>query len=210
MALIAAGAIQPEGGNSALDAQYGSIIPIRTMSEKGITSGFTLMQSMIFALDKGARVINMSWGSETDSGFFNDAISYARQRGAVLVAAAGNEPTGRPIYPAAIPEVVAVAALGTDGAFWDQSNFGSFVKLAAPGVANMPVGYKGPPGTYGGTSIAAAYTARVIAQYFAAHPNATANEAISSLNQALTRPTDKAAHPKIFRLDSAAVSGYLK
>jgi hypothetical protein len=74
----------------------------------------------------------------------------------------------------------------------------------------MPVGYKGPPGTYGGTSIAAAYTARVIAQYFAAHPNATANEAISSLNQALTRPTDKAAHPKIFRLDSAAVSGYLK
>jgi len=210
MALIASGAITPEGNTFSLDTQSSSIIPIRTMDEKGITSGFTLMQSMIFALDQGARVINMSWGSETDSPFFNDAIAYAQQRGAVLVAAAGNEPTGRPLYPAAIPEVLAVAALSSDGSLWDQSNYGSFVELAAPGFANMPVGYKGPPGIYGGTSIAAAYTARVIAQYFAAHPKASASEAISSLNQALSHPGNGVSHPEIPRLDTIAVSGYLK
>ncbi len=210
MALIAAGAISPEGGNSSLAPQSGSIIPIRTMDEKGITSGFTLMQSMIFAIDQGARVINMSWGSEGDSGFFHDAISYVRQHGAVPIAAAGNEPTDRPLYPAAMPDVLAVAALGPDGTLWDQSNYGSFVKLAAPGFATMPVGYKGPPGTYCGTSIAAAYTARVVARYFSTHPTATASEAINALNQALTHPTNGVSHPEISRLDSTAVSGYLK
>lgn len=210
MALIASGAISPEGGNLALDSQSGLIIPIRTMDEQGITSGFTLMQSMVFAIDQGARVINMSWGSEADSGFFNDAIAFAKERGAVPVAAAGNEPTGRTMYPAATPEVIAVAALGPDGSLWNQSNYGSFVKLAAPGFANMPVGHKGPPGTYVGTSIAAAYTARVIARYFATHPSATASEAINSLNLSLTRPASGASHPEIPRLDAAAVAEYLK
>jgi len=210
MAFIAAGAISPQGGNVFSDSQSGSIIPIRTMDATGITSSFTLMQSMIFAIDQGARVINMSWGSPTDSVFFNNAISYAKQRGAVLVAAAGNEPIDQPLYPAAIPDVLAVAALGPDGSFWDQSNYGSFIKLAAPGFATMPVGYKGPPGTYGGTSIAAAYTARVIARYFATHPNATSDEAIQTLNQTLTRPVTGATHPEIPRLDPAAVVDYLK
>lgn len=210
MALIAAGAINPEGGDSSFDSQTGSIIPIRTMDETGKTSGFTLMQSMIFALNQGARVINMSWGSETDSGFFNDAVTYAKQRGAIPVVAAGNKPTNQPTYPAASPEVLAVAALGPDGSFWDQSNYASFVQLAAPGFATMPIGYEGPPGLYGGTSIAAAYTSRVISRYFAIHPTATANEAIHSLTQSLSRPASGASHPEIPRLDSAAVSRYLK
>jgi hypothetical protein len=210
MALIAAGLINPEGGNPALASESGSIIPIRTMSEQGFTSGYTLMQSMIFAIDQGARVINMSWGSETDSVFFNDAITYARERGAVAVAAAGNTPTGKPLYPAANPNVIAVAALGPDGNLWDQSNFGPFITLAAPSFANMPIGYNAPPGTYGGTSIAAAYTARVIARYFALHPTATPAEAIQSLKNALTQPANGTLHPEIRRLDSTAVTGYLK
>ncbi len=210
MALIAAGAISPEGGNLALESLSDSIIPIRTMDEKGITSGYTLMKSMIFAIEQGARVINMSWGSETDSAFFSDAISYARQRGAVAVAAAGNAPTSKPLYPAANPNVVAVAALGPDGELWNQSNYGPFVTLAAPSYATMPIGYKGPPGTYVGTSIAAAYTARVINRYFYLHPTATPAEAINALKNALTQPASGTAHPEIRRLDSAAVTGYLK
>lgn len=210
MAFIASGAVNPEGGMSLASSQGGGIIPIRTMDDNGITSSFTLMQSMIFALDQGARVINMSWGSETDSGFFNDAVAYARKRGAVLVAAAGNEPTGRPIYPAANPAVIAVAALDPDGGLWDQSNYGSFVKLAAPGFANLPIGYQGGPGGYGGTSIAAAYTARIISQYFATHPNATADEAVNALSRSLAQPTSGSPHPDIPKLDAAAVSGFLK
>jgi len=210
MALIAGGAVAPLGTDGSGGAADIPVIPVRTMDDQGISSAFTLMQGMVFALDNGARVINMSWGSETDSGFMNAAIAYATQRGAVLVAAAGNEPTGRPWYPAALPGVVAVAALDPAGALWDQSNYGAFVTLAAPGFAGMPVGYKGPPGLYGGTSIAAAYTARAIAQYFAAHPQADAAAAIAALAKAATPGAAGSTHPEIPRLDGAAVNLYLK
>jgi hypothetical protein len=211
MAFIAAGAVNPAGMESSTPTPV-PIIPIRTMDAQGVTSGFSLMQSMVFSLDRGARVISMSWGSETDSGFLNDAIAYARQQGAVLVAAAGNEPTGRPFYPAALPDVIAVAALTPDGNIWDQSNYGAFVKFAAPGFASMPVGFKGPPGMYGGSSIAAAYTAHVIAQYLAAHPKADAATALAALTKTLTRPTDVSGsiHPEIPRFDKAAISAFLK
>lgn len=208
MALIAGGAVAPLGTTASGAAV--SVIPVRAMDDQGISSGFSLMQGMVFALDNGARVINMSWGSETDSGFMNAAIAYAREHGAVLVAAAGNEPTGRPWYPAALPGVVAVAALDPTGNVWDHSNYGSFVTLAAPGFAGMPVGYKGPPGLYGGTSISAAYTARAIAQYFVANPTATAADAVAALGKAVTLSAAGVAHPEIPRLDTTAVNAYLK
>lgn len=210
MAFIAAGAVSPAGLDGVTGAAV-PIIPVRTMDERGLTSGFSLMQSMVFSLERGARVISMSWGSETDSGFLNDAIAYARRQGAVLVAAAGNEPTGRPFYPAARPEVVAVAALAPDGNVWSQSNYGPFVTLAAPGFASLPVGFKGPPGMYGGSSIAAAYTAHVLAQYLAAHPGSDATAATDALMKVLTRPagTNGVTHPEIPRLDKAALSALL-
>jgi len=108
--------------------------------------------------------------------------------------------------------VLAVAALTADGNVWDQSNYGPFVKLAAPGFADFPVGYKGPPGSYGGTSISAAYTANLIAQYLAAHPRATAEDAVAALTRTLvvTAPAAGTTHPEIPRLNNAAISAYLK
>jgi len=210
MAFLASGAITPSGTETSGDAV--SIIPIRTLDENGNISGFSLMQSMVFALEHGARVISMSWGSSHESHFFNDSIAYARQQGAILVAAAGNEPTGQPSYPAASPDVIAVAALTADGNVWDQSNYGSFVKFAAPGFATLPVGYKGSAGLYGGTSISAAYTANVIAQYLQAHPKAGAAEAISALTKSLSSAPAAAGavHPEIPRFNNAAISAYLK
>ena len=211
MADIAAGAVPPLGTGSSADSAV-PIIPIRTMDDQGITSGFSLMQAIVFALDNGARVISMSWGSGSDSGFFNDTLAYAQKRGAVLVAAAGNEPTGLPMYPASLPNVLSVGALTPDGNVWPQSNYGPTVKLAAPGFADLPVGYKGPPGLYGGTSISAAYTARAISLYFSAHPSATAPQAVDALMHSLSpAPTATGTlHPERPRLDNAALSAYLK
>jgi len=210
MAFLASGAVTPAGTDASTESI--SIIPIRTLDDNGITSSFSLMQSMIFALENGAKVISMSWGATTDSLFFNNAIAYARQQGAILVAAAGNEPTGHPLYPAALPDVIAVAALNADGNVWDQSNYGTFVKFAAPGFADLPVGYNGPPGLYGGTSISAAYTANIIAQFLRTHPKMNAAEAVSTLTKNLTTvsATSGALHPEIPRFNNAAISAYLK
>jgi hypothetical protein len=213
MALIASGATRPEGLEGGGESETGvPIVPIRAFDDNGYASEFALMQSMAFALDHGARVISMSWGSETASGFLAEAVAYAGQRGAVLVAAAGNEPTGRPLYPAAYSNVVAVAALDADGRVWSSSNYGSFVTLAAPGYATFPVGYKGPAGEYAGTSVATAFTANALGRYFALHPDADAREAVGALAGSLTRPTpgDGVAHPEIGRLDSRALANLLK
>ncbi len=208
MALIAAGLTVPDGGEEAGISPGISIIPIRAFDDNGYASGFSLMQSLSFALDHGARVISMSWGSETDSGFLDDAMSYAAGRGAVLVAAAGNEPTGRPMYPAANDHVIAVAALAPDGSLWSQSNYGDFVELAAPSFASFPVGYKGPPGTYAGTSVATAFTANALARYFTLHPDATAGQAVEALKAALSKDASGAtsARSGMGHLDSRALA----
>ena len=210
MAMIASGMTAPDGVGEG-DAGGAPIIPIRAFDDNGYASEFTLMQSMMFALDHGARVVSMSWGATTDSGFLDEAIAYAGQRGAVLVAAAGNEPTGQPTYPAACKNVVAVAALTPDGNVWSSSNYGTFVTLAAPGVATFSIGYNGPPGAYAGTSVSTAFTANALARYFAIHPDADAQQAMRALNSALSHSSADTGrtHPEIGRLDSRALAAFL-
>jgi hypothetical protein len=104
----------------------------------------------------------------------------------IVVAAAGNEPTGKAVYPAAYPGVVAVGAVDADGQLWSQSNYGPFISLAAPGTAKFPVGHNGPPGAYAGTSISSAYVTRALSLYLTRHPKATRQEALTALRDALS------------------------
>lgn len=169
MALIAAGAVRPMGAASDQESTP-PIIPIRTFDDNGITSNFAIMRGIDFAVENGARVLSMSWGSETPSTFLEEALNYADSRNLIVVASAGNEPTGKPVYPAAYSSVLGVGALAPDGTPWKQSNYGSFVSVTAPGYASLPVGYKGEAGLYAGTSIAAAYAANVISGWLADNP----------------------------------------
>lgn len=180
MALIASGVVKPLGvaDNSAAN---NPLIPIRAFDDNGFTSGFQLMQGIDFAVRNGARVLSLSWGAETRSAFLESALNNAASKGLIIVASVGNEPTGRPVYPAAYPSVIGVGALGPDGKVWKQSNVGSFVSLYAPGFASLPVGYKGEPGSYAGTSIAAAFTASRIAEYISRHPDAGIQEIFNAL-----------------------------
>lgn len=181
MALIATGAVMPEGVASGNEMPRVPIAAIRTLDDHGRTSSFTLMRAIEHALKNGARVINMSWGSPTASEFLEAAIRNATSRGAVIVAAAGNEPTGKAVYPAAYPNVIAVTGTTSDGQLWSKSNTGPFVSFSAPAFATFPVGYKGPPGTYSGTSVASAFVAFALAQYFDQHPSASAQDAVEAL-----------------------------
>lgn len=210
MAMIAAGAVVPAlaGG----DPESLPVVAVRAFDDKGVASNFGLMRGLAYALGKGARVINMSWGTETKSEFLETAIRYAQSKDAVLVAAVGNEPTRRPMYPAALPGVVGVSALGSDGRLWDSSNYGDFVTVSAPGSAVFPVGYKGPPGSYSGTSIASAYTARALALYFTRHPDATPKDAVKALKAAVTDagPSGRDAQYGYGALDAAAMKRLLQ
>ncbi|MDZ7832535.1 MAG: S8 family serine peptidase [Desulfobacterales bacterium] len=174
MSMLAAGAIDPIGGTD--DSGTVPVIAIRGFDANGITSNYTLMEGLSHAMEKGARVLSLSWHSETRSEFLKGILAEATAKGLTIVAAAGNEPTGKAVYPAAYENVIGVGALHPSGQKWENSNFGDFVSYQAPGFANMPVGYNSEPGIYAGTSISTAYTANRIAGYLSDHPSAGQKE----------------------------------
>ncbi|MDD4737014.1 MAG: S8 family serine peptidase [Kiritimatiellae bacterium] len=210
MALIASGAVVPDGGVSSSEAI--PLIAIRAFDSNGYTSTAELLRAMDYALDHSARVINLSWGTETDSELLRRISAYAQARGAIVVASAGNEATGKPVYPAAYPGVLAIGAVNPDGGVWEKSNYGEFLDLAAPGGAVFPVGYNGPAGPYMGTSAAAAYTSKTIASYFTRYPDATPQQALDALAEAVTDAGEpgKDAHYGVGVLDAQATQRYLQ
>ena len=179
MALVASGVVKPHGVSVEGDFDN-PIIPIKAFDENGYTTNHAVMRSIDFALANGARVMSLSWGAETDSAFLGEAFRYAESKDMIILASAGNEPTGKAIYPAAYSSVIGVGALGPDGERWEKSNYGDFVTLAAPGFATLPVGYKGDPGTYAGTSISTAYVANRVANYLSQNPEASVKEILRS------------------------------
>lgn len=182
MALVAAGLVSPMGA-SARDERL-SLVAVRVFDEDGLSPMFTLLRGLDFAVSSGARVINLSWSTDEPSSFLSTALSVALKKDIIVVAAAGNDGNTEKLYPAALPGVLAVGALDETGRIWPQSNRGEHVVLAAPGVAGFPVGYRGAPGVYAGTSIASAYVSHVLGIWRSQHPDATAAQTLEALRTA--------------------------
>src|SRR2546430_5260282 len=86
-----------------------------------------------WAADHGARVLNLSLGGGSRSANMANAVAYARRKGCVVVAAAGNSGSRGVHYPAAYPGAIAVSAVGPQGRLAPYSSFGPEVRIAAPG-----------------------------------------------------------------------------
>ena len=93
-----------------------------------------VVQGIYHAVDVGAKIISMSFGSFVDSLSVHDAIKYAYDHGVLLIAAAGNTGDDWPNYPAAYDEVVAVSATDPTDNIAEFSTYGRWIELAAPGV----------------------------------------------------------------------------
>lgn len=110
----------------------------RIMSVKVLDTGNrgtwgTVASGIYYAVDHGARVINLSLGASATSITLENAVDYAERHGVLIVAAAGNAASDRPYYPAAIPYVVAVGATDSSDALWPLSNTGDHIDVTAPG-----------------------------------------------------------------------------
>lgn len=115
-----------------------------------------LLLALDDAVKRGARVLSLSWGSSYDNPALRAALLEAWQAGCVVVAAAGNDGTTAPSYPAAWPFVLAVASSTPSDGRSAFSNHGSWVDLAAPGqsILSTWVGPGAPFATLNGTSMA--------------------------------------------------------
>ncbi len=115
-----------------------------------------------------AKILSMSLGGSSDSNVLRDAVKWAYNRGAIIVAAAGNEGDGDPntnnvAYPARYPEVIAVAAMDSNYKVPSWSSDGPEVDVTAPGV-NIYSTYKnGGYATLSGTSMATPHVSAVVA-----------------------------------------------
>jgi subtilisin family serine protease len=121
-------------GQGAAGLAHGStILPVKVLGDDGWGSSWAIASGMEWAADQGADVINLSLGSWGSSQLELDAVRYARDRGVVLVAAAGNESYGQLNWPAAYDGVISVAAVDSDGDRASYSNWGDGLDISAPG-----------------------------------------------------------------------------
>ncbi len=114
---------------------FNKVLPVKVLDSSGAGTTYSVAEGIIWATDHGAKVINMSLGNYASAEFLHDAIRYAYDHDVVLIAASGNDNTDRPGYPAAYPEVFAVAATDNNGQKAHFSNYGDYIDVAAPGAS---------------------------------------------------------------------------
>ncbi|MFE0776160.1 S8 family serine peptidase [Streptomyces sp. NPDC058861] len=181
MSLIIAG--NGTGGGVKGIAPDATILPVKVGDF--VSEGLDVLgsQGIRYAVDNGARVLNISLGRaayKKETAEWQAAVDYAREKGALIFAASGNEGSGNQEYPAAIPGVVAVGALDTKGKTAKFSNYGSHLALSAPGVeipgrcTENKNKYCGTQGTSQATAIASGAAALI----WSAHPDWTANQVL--------------------------------
>ncbi len=109
------------------------ILNVDVYGNNPTSSTFDVAEGISRAIQAGAKIINLSMGSDGDSWVLHQVIRSAYDQNIPVFAAAGNEPVATPTFPAAYPEVVGVTARDPSGNIASYANFGDFVKAAGPG-----------------------------------------------------------------------------
>src|SRR5256886_12823752 len=146
------------------------LMPVKVLGADGTGFASGLAQGMIWATDHGARVINASLGSPVNDLTLAAAAQYAWLHGVLVVAAAGNEGSPSPDYPAVLPNVLSVSASDQNDRLYGFSNSGA--RVAAPGE-NSTTGLGGTYVSFLGTSSAAPVVSGIAALAFSLVPGAT-------------------------------------
>jgi subtilisin family serine protease len=133
------------------------ILPIRILDSDGIGTAFDVARGISLADSRGADVVNMSFGMGRPSRIVSDLIDRVHDRGAIVIASAGNRNVGEPPQvPGGSPLVIGVAATDSLDRKADFSNFGSWVSVSAPGVGLLSPAPHGRYALWSGTSFSAA------------------------------------------------------
>ncbi|USN96485.1 MAG: S8 family serine peptidase [Candidatus Nomurabacteria bacterium] len=134
-------------GSTAID-QNAKIMPLAALDDDGMGYTSDIAAAILYAVDNGANVINMSLGTYSIDSAVGAAVDYATAHNVALVAAAGNCGDGADVdcpsqlgaigYPAAYPDVIAVGATTQAGARASFGSYGKELDISAPGY-NLPV-----------------------------------------------------------------------
>lgn len=161
------------------------ILPVRVLDAKNeYKDPAVIAEAIVWAVDRGAKVVNLSLGSGTSSAELAEAVDYAFARDVVVVACVGNAiPNGpkRIWHPAREPGVLAVTALRPDGQLWQDSLTGAETVLAAPGSGLIGARPGGKYNEVAGTSFAAPLVSAAAALIRSQSPQLSAPNVIQRL-----------------------------
>jgi subtilisin family serine protease len=162
---------------------YNPVMPVKVLDASGSGSTYAVAQGIIWATDHGAKVLNMSLGNYADANFLHDAIRYAYDHDVVLIAASGNDNTDRPGFPAAYPEVFAVAATDSRNNKAPFSNYGDYIDVAAPGVSIASTYPHNQYAALSGTSMACPHVTALAALIRSTNPLLTNEEVMDVMRK---------------------------
>ena len=175
-----------------LVAPTAKILPLKAFTSSGTGYLSNIVAALYYAVSHNTKIVNMSFDVSSPSAALSQAVSYANQKGLILVAAAGNENTSAPVYPAALDGKVAGIASTSD---WDRrssfSNYGTTdVWVAAPGEYIISTF---PGGTYAsasGTSFSSPLVAGTVALLMSAGSSLNQSNAANALSHAVQLTPD--------------------
>jgi len=128
-------------------------------------------EGIVYAAQKGADIINCSWGGGSFSQAEQDVINYAASNGALVVAAAGNESRSNVTFPSAYDKVVSVGSMETSGTIASYSNYGYMLDVLATGSGIVSTSYNAQLATKSGTSMATPVVSGLAALIKQLHPS---------------------------------------
>ena len=182
--IIAAAADNGVGGAGV--APQARILPIRTLEPNGEGTARDVSKAVRFAVDAGAKVINLSLGRNSEYTPLTSAIQYAVDRNVLVVAAAGNYGADSgPVWPAASDLTLAVTAVDRTNNVTSFDQRGDYIDLAAPGTSILSTA-RNDYELQSGTSMAAAFVSGAAALLFAAQPSITAAQVRDILQRTAT------------------------
>lgn len=175
-------------------APEAKILPVKVFGNSGGDDFVSVGKGVKWAADHGAQIINLSFGSSSMDVSLKEAVKYAQSKGSLIVAAVGNhsnEEDTNILFPASMPEVVAVGALTKDNSVASFSNTGNGLDFVAPGtkILSDSIGISGENElifTYG-TSLATPFVSGVAALLWSAHPELTSRQVISIIKLSAKR-----------------------
>lgn len=173
----------------------GSVMSVKFMNALGKGSSSYAAEGIEYAVHKDVKIINASFGSSSKSSALEDTIEYAKEKGVLIVVAAGNDGKNidkSPIYPASYTygNILTVAASTADDQLASFSNYGEkAVDVAAPGENITSTYIDDIYKPMSGTSMAAPLVAGMAGLLRAKNSDATYSDLKTALRRKVDKPT---------------------
>jgi subtilisin family serine protease len=171
------------------------LLPIRVLGKSGEGWTSDIIDGIDWCLRNGCRILNLGFGSPFYNRSFEDAVLRAAAAGTLIVSAAGEDPSGRPLYPAGYGHVLAVTAVDDTGRLFLPNPAGTDVDFAGPGLAIYSTYKWGSYATLSGSSMAAAYVTALAALRMEQYLRAGLSPAADTIRRDLIQSSENLGPP---------------